>query len=318
MSVKVSIIIPIYNAESKLKRCINSILSQTYSDFELILVDDGSTDSSAVVCKEIYEKDKRIRYYKKENSGASDTRNYGIKRARGEYIAFSDADDWVEPSWLASMVENIYDTDLVIQGYICHALNGEIRLRSINNEHIFKDGYSCACRKLMDKAHMGYLWSMLFKNNIIRDNNLFLYKKMSFQEDLDFILRYLIHTKSFKTIEICAYHYNCENKRYFHNVSGCYSISLSLDKLLYGDDIQKYKVIYRTNTYSSLLFHCVSNYEIKRAKCYLKKFGRPCNGYKANISSYLLLLFPISIVKFLLKILRFIIKKNNEKKRCKP
>lgn len=88
MPVKVSIIIPIYNAESKLKRCINSILSQTYSDFELILVDDGSIDSSAVVCKEICEKDKRIRYYKKENSGASDTRNYGIK-GQGENILHS-------------------------------------------------------------------------------------------------------------------------------------------------------------------------------------------------------------------------------------
>ena len=139
MPVKVSIIVPIFNAETKLRRCINSILSQTFSDFELILVNDGSTDSSDVICKESCKKDKRIRYYRKENTGASDTRNYGIKRASGEYIAFSDADDWVEPNWLSSMVENILDTDLVIQGYICHMLNDEIMLRSINNDHIFKD-----------------------------------------------------------------------------------------------------------------------------------------------------------------------------------
>ena len=317
MPVKVSIIVPIYNAETKLKRCINSILSQSFSDFELILVNDGSTDSSDVICKESCKKDRRIRYFRKENTGASDTRNYGIKRASGEYLAFSDADDWVEPNWLSSMVENILDTDLVIQGYICHTLNGEIMLRSIHNEHIFKDGYSHACRELMDKAHMGYLWSMLFKNNIIHDNNLLLYKKMSFQEDLDFILRYLIHTESFKTIETCNYNYNYESKRYYHNVSGCYSISMSLDKLLYGDDLGKYKVIYRTSTYNSLLFHSDSDYEIKRAKCYLKKFGRYYNGYRANAISFFLILFPIRIVRYLLIITRFIIQ-NNEKKRCKP
>lgn len=90
-----SIIVPVYNVENYLLECMESLLNQSYKDFEIILVNDGSTDKSGELCKEIANRDRRIRYYNKKNSGLSATRNFGIEKAEGEYIVFVDSDDWI-------------------------------------------------------------------------------------------------------------------------------------------------------------------------------------------------------------------------------
>lgn len=294
----VSIIIPIYNAEKNLRRCIESILSQTFSDFELILVDDGSTDNSLEICEEFQSHDSRIRVFHKVNSGASSTRNFGIKKAKGEYLTFSDADDWVEPIWLENMLVNMHNTDLVIQGYIYHQ-SGQIPVyKKIANHHVFRQDYSSICSELLKTAHMGYLWSMLFRTAIIREHHLSLYENMTFHEDLDFILRYLIHTKSFKTIESCGYHYIYEFKPYYHTVKGCYSITLSLEKILTGFELEYFKKIYRSNAYTALL-HNHSVKEVFYAKCYMKRFSGDCNGIVATTISYILR-FTSTIISSLL------------------
>ena len=96
----ISIIIPIYDVESYLRKCLDSIIEQSFPYFELLLINDGSTDASAQICQEYVEKDDRIRYFEKENGGVSSARNFGIKHSRGEYITFIDSDDWVEPNYL--------------------------------------------------------------------------------------------------------------------------------------------------------------------------------------------------------------------------
>ena len=100
----ISIIVPVYNAEKHLRRCVDSILAQTYIDFELLLVDDGSTDRSGAICDEFELKDVRISVFHKENGGASSARNYGLNRAKGEYICFIDSDDWVEEDYLENLI----------------------------------------------------------------------------------------------------------------------------------------------------------------------------------------------------------------------
>lgn len=297
----ISIIIPIYNAEKNLRRCIESILSQTFSDFELILVDDGSSDNSLMICKEFQFQDNRIRVFHKANSGASSTRNFGIKKAKGEYLTFSDADDWVEPTWLEDMVAHIQDTDLVIQGYVRHC-NGIAQNCDIEKAFVNQNDYDKVCYDLLNTAHMGYLWSMLFRLSIIRKYNLSLYEDMSFHEDLDFILRYLLKTDSFRIVDACAYHYYYEPKRYYHTVKGCYSILLSLEQILSGERLNCYMKIYRTSAYTSLL-HNTSMQKIYYGKCFLKRFGRSSNGIVATVVSYILLLFPIKLSFFLVKIL---------------
>ncbi|MBR4473712.1 MAG: glycosyltransferase family 2 protein [Oscillospiraceae bacterium] len=101
----ISVIVPVYNVEPYLPRCIKSILQQTYTDFELLLVDDGSTDSSGAICDEFVEKDSRIRVFHKENGSMSDARNYGLDRTCGEFVAFVDSDDYVGPDYLRILAE---------------------------------------------------------------------------------------------------------------------------------------------------------------------------------------------------------------------
>ena len=108
----ISVVIPAYNAEQFLDETLESVLSQTYENWECIIVNDGSTDNTEEIAKKWCEKDARFRYFYKENSGASDTRNLGIKKARGEYIAFLDADDLYMPNFLEICLENLVEKDV--------------------------------------------------------------------------------------------------------------------------------------------------------------------------------------------------------------
>ena len=113
----ISIIVPVYNVEEYLKQCLDSILEQTFSDYEVILVNDGSTDNSGLICQEYAEKDSRIRYFEKENGGLSDARNYGIEQAQGEYLTFVDSDDFLDKMHLnvlyTALVSNNVDISIV-------------------------------------------------------------------------------------------------------------------------------------------------------------------------------------------------------------
>lgn len=111
----ISIIVPVYNIETYLKRCVESILNQTYEHMEVLLIDDGSTDDSGHICDEFAKKDVRVRVFHKENGGSSSARNLGIRQAKGDYLGFVDSDDYIEPDMYAKMVEAItqYDCNIV-------------------------------------------------------------------------------------------------------------------------------------------------------------------------------------------------------------
>ena len=119
MTPFVSIIIPVYNAQKNLGRCVESVLNQTYKDFELLLLDDGSTDNSGKICNKYAEEDIRVRVIHKENSGVSDTRNQGIAMAKGEYLQFIDSDDWITQDATARFVRMAqeYPCDMVIADF---------------------------------------------------------------------------------------------------------------------------------------------------------------------------------------------------------
>ena len=107
MSPKISIIVPVYNAEKTLNQCVDSIIHQSYKDWELFLIDDGSKDHSAAICDKYAQQDERIRVFHKSNGGVSSARNVGLDNAVGEWITFIDSDDWVENNYL----ENLYQND---------------------------------------------------------------------------------------------------------------------------------------------------------------------------------------------------------------
>ena len=103
MHPKISVIVPVYKAEKYLHRCVDSILAQSYTDFELLLIDDGSPDNSGAICDEYAIKDSRVRVFHKQNGGASSARNKGLDHANGEWVSFVDSDDWIEPQMVESL-----------------------------------------------------------------------------------------------------------------------------------------------------------------------------------------------------------------------
>lgn len=118
----ISVVVPIYNVEKYLRLCLDSLLMQTYTNFEVLMINDGSPDDSANICKEYLAKDRRFQYFEKENGGLSDARNYGIEHSKGEYITFVDSDDWLKETFLEDLYEAITRTgaDIALSTYIIY------------------------------------------------------------------------------------------------------------------------------------------------------------------------------------------------------
>lgn len=170
-NVEISIIVPVYNVEKYLKKCIDSIMNQTFKNFELILVDDGSTDGSSNICDEYEKVDKRITVVHKRNGGLSSARNAGIDIANGKYITFIDSDDFVDNRYCEYLYSTIieYDADIVISDFIRYKSKEEI-LSSDNRIIIsVKDGKS-ACKELYSNSVVKYVvaWGKLFKSELVR------------------------------------------------------------------------------------------------------------------------------------------------------
>ena len=114
MGEKISVIIPVYNKAEYVNDCVESFRAQTDDNFDIVIIDDGSTDDSPSICSKLAESDERIRYYRTENRGAAAARNYGLNKAEGKYVAFADADDTVKPEYLAYLRNNLENSDAQI------------------------------------------------------------------------------------------------------------------------------------------------------------------------------------------------------------
>lgn len=248
----VSIILPVYNAEKCLSRSIDSVLAQSFEDYELLLINDGSTDGSEEICRQYAGRDARVKYLPKANGGASDTRNYGLRCASSPYIAFIDADDYADADWLQNMVDAMGDADLVIQGYYRH--DGDAaRTKKLQMETISRSDYSAACDRLLRSTSLGYIWSMLFKSSIIKDHQIAFNTTMKLQEDLDFVLRYLVHVESFKTIDSVSYHYNYTDKQYCYTTAVANTILSDMRQIINDESMEYWRGYYETEILFSYL-----------------------------------------------------------------
>lgn len=146
-SPTISVIIPVYNAEKYLRRCIDSVLSQTFTDFELLLIDDGSKDKSGAICDEYAAKDSRVRVFHKENGGVSSARNMGLDNACGNYIAFVDADDWIDGNMYYEMFAAINESksDIVCCDYLYEYENGDSSYAKTFSMSIYQDRGKVLC-----------------------------------------------------------------------------------------------------------------------------------------------------------------------------
>ena len=200
----ISIIIPIYNVQKLLDRCIESVVCQTYSNLEIILVDDGSSDNSYHVCESYGQKDERIKILKQVNSGASSARNKGLAVAVGEYVCFIDSDDYVEKEYLSSfLVPGLYMNEslLVIQDIRCIAGTSSFLLSYVRSGTGIADAFYGG-----QIIQYGFPVGKLFNRRIIQENSLSFNVNIHYSEDMVFLLSYI----------------NCIEEVYF-TCSSCYN-----------------------------------------------------------------------------------------------
>lgn len=298
--INVSIIVPVYNSEKTLSRCIESILNQSYSEFELLLIDDGSSDKSYTICQEYSICDERVRLYHQENRGASSARNLGLEHVTGEYIMFVDADDHIEIDMLSvllnyavkeqaefimcGMVLDIYNKNGVLKTSITHTNPHRVITGNANIPEGIVD--------LVESEKISGPCCKLIKASIINEHKLRMPTHIALQEDLYFNLNVLSLVNKICIISEVLYHYNrgfgeTVTTRYYasryemtnevHDLLLDYYISRCRD----FNVIKKINYIYIKNTYAALinLFHPKCKLRYREKIKYIKNIT---TSYKFN------------------------------------
>lgn len=253
---KVSIIVPVYNVEKYIERCLDTLINQTLKDIEIIIVNDESPDKSIEICEKFAEKDSRIKIYSKLNEGLGFARNYGIQKANGEYIAFVDSDDYIS----LNMCELLYKyakkngADIVYGGIYTDNNLGKIEQKPcVNTEKIWKgdkeikqlllDFIATEPKEKRDTIMEVSVWKALFKRKIFEENKIkFVSEREFISEDIIFDIDFFMKSKCIIAIPDCIYYYclndNSLSKTFrtdrFHKV-----------KILYNEIIRKLKQYYK-------------------------------------------------------------------------
>lgn len=215
---KVSVIVPVYKAESYLHRCIDSILAQTFTDWELLLIDDGSPDKSGEICDEYAKRDNRIKVFNKENGGPSSARNLGLNHAIGDFVWFIDSDDWIEANAILLLLSKIDSHKTDVCFFALNPISKEdvpsipFTFDSIcerNKEKFFcdKEGCARAIKQLEICGGMGWTCNKIFKRSIIEKNNIRFDTHFTIQEDHLFTLSYLLFVKKILIANYSPYNY---------------------------------------------------------------------------------------------------------------
>ena len=208
---KISIVIPVYNCEKFLERCLDSVVNQTLDDIEIICINDGSTDKSADILNEFKEKDERIYVFSQENMGPASARNKGIELAKGEYLIFIDSDDYVEPNMceeLYNQAENL-GSDLVLFNATEHNLENEFRNRFYFPENAFKEDYTefsfdYNFNKKLVLNHFLVVWSKMFRLDLVKNIK---FPNLPIFEDVSFHVETMLLADRISYIPELFYHY---------------------------------------------------------------------------------------------------------------
>lgn len=203
-----SIIVPVYNVQSYLGICIESILKQSYSDFELLLIDDGSSDNSGKICDEYAQEDTRIKIVHRKNGGVSAARNEGLTIAQGKWIVFVDSDDWVDEELLQSYIPYIDDFDIVFQGFITENSTANISQCHKIEDRKFGNMQIADAVLYLERVQMiGWMCNKAYKRELIENNNIRFNENISIGEDHIFTLEYCQFVSSLACFCGTYYHY---------------------------------------------------------------------------------------------------------------
>lgn len=210
----VSIIIPIYNVEKYLERCLSSIKKQDFCDFEVIMVDDGSSDGSGKIAQKFAEKDSRFILYTHENLGTSETRNFALRQSRGEYISFIDSDDYIAPNFISSLyyAAKNSNSDVTMCGFSIHyEQNGKIKpMKSLKAGEYSKD--EAMGLLLRDKEIRFFIWNKLWRTELIKVNNI-TFRDM-YYEDILFCTTVFNMINKLTAIDLSGYFYSRRTKTF--------------------------------------------------------------------------------------------------------
>lgn len=202
----ISIIVPVYNSKLTIERCINSLLQQEFQNFEIILINDGSTDNSGIICEAYQKTDNRIHILEQENSGVSIARNKGIEKAVGKYILFLDSDDSLEKDMLSvyAQILSANSPDAIV-GSLTIISDGKQIIKGPQNKGYFtSDIWDQIC---INSEPFGWAGGKLFRTSIIKENGIKFDSNMKSQEDLSFCLSAYYNCKSFYLTDYAGYNY---------------------------------------------------------------------------------------------------------------
>lgn len=255
----ISIIIPVYNAEKYLKTTVGSILAQTYKDFELLLVDDGSTDSSLQICQSFSDQDSRVRVLHKFNGGVSSARNFGLQNAKGEFVTFCDNDDYFYPDYLEVMHNGINRFDVIICNYaecdnrskINEFIPKKIK-ESLNSIDIKEEKDFSKFWPSFDDTCIGQIWRQMFRMSIIKDNNL-RFDGLGYEDSL-FTYEYYLHIASAKRIDYTGYiHITSESSQSLSHKLILETTRIRRLERLHADFINKHNI--NNTSYNNILLN---------------------------------------------------------------
>lgn len=294
MANRLSIIVPVYNAGCYLKECINSILNQDYKYIRVILVNDGSTDDSANICKEIAKQDERVSYIEQNNAGVSKTRNKGIKFADSEFLMFVDADDLLESGIIKKMMIYADSFDFIMCGYATY--NGKNKQIINSYECMPYEGDAKGFAENFDEyLNPPFLLGPCFKVfrfDLIKNNNIYFPEELSYGEDAVFVMNYLTNVTNVKCISDVGYYYRKDGNTSLSSrfLVDKIDINNRINELIFnllrkngvarsGDICNKRLLDYLTSYTQELVLQSENFSEMKRI-FYQKVHA--CNGIKKN------------------------------------
>lgn len=243
----ISVIVPVYNVEKYLDQCMQTIVNQTYNNLEIIIVDDGSTDNSLLICEKWKKLDNRIIIYHKENNGLGNARNSGLEIATGKYVVFVDSDDFLDLSMIYILYNNISNCDTVLCGHSVYYNDNKIELKQGKDNEIYENNaiINQFIPELMgtnpeEKNDIGIsvsVWHGLYSLKIIKENNIRFPSEREFiSEDMIFDIDYFSKCQKVKLIKDCLYFYRKGNES---------SLTTKYNPLRFKKEIELYNELYR-------------------------------------------------------------------------
>lgn len=301
--MKFSIIVPVYNAENTLERCIRSIQVQSLINWELLLIDDGSMDNSGKICDKYAAQDSRIRVFHQKNGGASAARNQGLAQASGDWIVFCDSDDWVNKDWLELFdKQTASDAKLIVQGFIPH---GKVWQKKTGID--FYGNVKIGILKLQEENILGFLCTKMYKREIIERYGLHFDTELTLREDELFMLQYSEHISMIHCMEVGAYNYVIPDFSVKYGNLDLFDMFLKiyvvLKKIFCGEH-NRLLQSYVNELTQSLFYSFTMRHGDRREKlvCYRKEVGKQVRGMETLswFSKYILAYSPSVQVAYLL------------------